>query len=187
MALLNKVADGKGILVNVATGKALVGHVEESKVVHLLGDLGKLLPLLGGRVNAGRVVSASVQEEDAALGGGLHVGNHALKVEANSILVVVAVLLDLEAGVGEDGLVVGPRGGRDENLLVTGVEALEESGADSQGTSAGDGLRNGNAVEGCILTVGELGGESRQLGDTSDAGVLLVHLVVNDFLLGIAD
>ena len=187
MALLNKVADRESILVNVATGKALVGHIEESKVVHLLGDLGEFLPLLSGRVDTRGVVSASVQEEDAALGGGLHIGNHAVKVEANGVLVVVAVLLNLEAGVGEDGLVVGPRGGRDVNLLVAGVEALEESSADSQGTSAGDGLGNGDAVEGGILTVGKLGSESRQLGDTGDAGVLLVHVVFHDLLLGVAD
>lgn len=187
MALLDKVADGKGVLVDVATGEALVGHVEEGKVLLLLGDLGELHPLLGGGIDTGRVVSAGVQEEDAALGGGLHVGNHALKVEANGVLVVVAVLLDLEAGVEEDGLVVGPRGGRDVDLLLAGVEALEEGGADSQGTSAGDGLGDGDAVEGGVLAVGELGGQGGQLGDTGDAGVLLVHLVVNDLLLGVAD
>ncbi|OAQ97853.1 hypothetical protein LLEC1_00024 [Akanthomyces lecanii] len=135
VALLDKVADSKGVLVNVATGKSLIGHVEEGKVALLLGDLGELLPLLLRWVDTGGV-------EDAALGGGLDVGDHALKIEANGVLVVVAVLLDLEASVGEDGLV----GGR-------------------------------------VLAIGELGSQGRKLGNTGDAGVLLVQLLVNDLLL----
>ncbi len=188
VALLDKVADGKGVLVNVATGEALVGHVEEGKVAMLLGDLGNLLPLLLRGVDTGGVVSTGVEEEDTALGGGLDVGDHAVKVQANGMLVVVAVLLDLEAGVGEDGLVVGPRRGGDVNLLLAGVEAGEEVGANAQSTGAGDGLGDGQAVEGGrVLAVSELGGQGRKLGNTGDAGVLLVQLLVNDLLLGLAD
>lgn len=188
MALLDKVANGEGVLVNVATGEALIGHVEKGKVALLLGDLGELLPLLLRGVDTGRVVGAGVEEEDAALRGGLDVGDHALEVEADGVLVVVAVLLDLEAGVGEDGLVVGPGRGGDVNLLVAGVEAGEEVGADAQGTSTRDGLGDGQAVEsGRVLTVGELGGQGRQLGNAGDAGVLLVQLLANDLLLGLAD
>lgn len=188
MALLNEVADSKGILVNVATGKTLVSHVEEGKVALLLGDLGDLLPLLLRGVNASGVVSAGVEEEDAALGGGLDVGDHALKVEADGVLVVVAVLLNLEAGVGEDGLVVGPGRGGDVNLLLAGVEAGEEVGANAEGASAGDGLGDGQAAEGGrVLAVGELGGQGRELGNTGDAGVLLVQLLVNNLLLGLTD
>lgn len=108
MALLNKVANSKGVLVSVAAGKALVGHVEEGKVILLLDNLGDLLPLLRGGVDAGRVVGAGVEQEDAAQGSGLEVGNQAVKVEADGVIVVVAVGLDLEAGIAEDSLVVGP-------------------------------------------------------------------------------
>lgn len=188
MPLLYKVADGKGVLVNVATGESLVGHVEEGKVALLLGDLGELLPLLLRRVDTGGVVSAGVEKEDAALGGGLDISDHALKVEANGVLVVVAVLLDLEASVGEDGLVVGPGRGGDVNLLLAGVEAGEEVGANAQGASAGDGLGDGQAVEGGrVLAIGELGSQRGELGNTGDAGILLVQLLINNLLLGFAD
>lgn len=188
LALLDEVADGKGVGVGVAAGEALVGHVEEGEVAVSLDDLADLLPLLLGGVDAGRVVGAGVEEEDAALGGGLDVGNHALEVEADGVLVVVAVLFNLEAGVGEDGLVVSPRGGGDVDLLVAAVELLEEGSADAESTSARQGLGDEEAVEdGRVGAVGELGSQGRELGDTGDAGVLLVHVGVNDGLLGGAD
>lgn len=108
MTLLDKVSNGKGILVGVTAGKALVGHVEEGKVVLLLDNLGDLLPLLRGGVDTSRVVGAGVEQEDAAQGSGLEVGNQTVKVKADGVLVVVAVGLDLEAGIAEDSLVVGP-------------------------------------------------------------------------------
>jgi len=107
-ALLDEVAESEGILGGVTTGKALVGHVEEGVVVASLDSLSDLNPLLLGRVYTSRVVGTGVEQDDAVLGHGLDVGHHAVKVEANGVLVVVAVLLDLEAGVFEDSVVVGP-------------------------------------------------------------------------------
>ena len=40
VALLNKVADSKGVLVGVTAGETLVGHIEEGKVATLLDDGG---------------------------------------------------------------------------------------------------------------------------------------------------
>lgn len=108
VALLNEVADGEGIFVGVTRGEALVGHVKECVVASLLHGIANLPPLSLGGVDAGGVVSAGVEEEDASLGGGLDVGQHALEVETDGALVVVSVLLHLEAGVLEDGSVVGP-------------------------------------------------------------------------------
>lgn len=108
MTLLDKMADGKGIFVSVTAGKTLIRHVEESKVPLLLDDTGHLLPLLRGRVDAGRIVGTGVEEEDTAQRRSLEVSHHALKIKADRVLVVVAILLDFEAGVGEDGFVVGP-------------------------------------------------------------------------------
>jgi hypothetical protein len=95
--LLDEVAERKGVLVGVATGKALVGHVEEGKVVARLDGIGNLDPLVLGGINTSWVVGAGVEQDNAALGHGLDVGDHSLKVEANGVLVVVAVLLDLQA------------------------------------------------------------------------------------------
>ena len=148
MALLDEVTGSKGILVSVTAGEALVGHVEEGEVALLLHDIADLAPLVLGGVNTGRVVGTGVQQDDAVVGGGLDVGNQALKVQTDGVLVVVTVLLDLEAGVLEDGVVVGPAGVGKVDLLRAGVEALEESTTDSQGTGAGDGLGDDEAVLG---------------------------------------
>lgn len=106
--LLDEVTESEGVLGGVTTGKALVGHVEEGVVVASLDSLSDLNPLLLGRVYTSRVVGTGVEQDNAVLGHGLDVGHHAVKVEANGVLVVVAVLLDLEAGVLEDSVVVGP-------------------------------------------------------------------------------
>jgi hypothetical protein len=97
VTLLDEVANGEGILVSVSAGEALVGHVEEGVVVILLDNIAQSAPLLLGRVNTSRVVSASVEKDNAALGHLLDVLDHTLKVETDGVLVVVAVLLNLEA------------------------------------------------------------------------------------------
>ena len=94
MALLDEVAERVGILVGIARGEALVSHVEEGVVVALLDSVADLPPLLLGRVNTSRVVCAGVEKDNAALGHGLDVGDHSIEVEADGVLVVVAVLLD---------------------------------------------------------------------------------------------
>lgn len=97
MALLDEVADGESVLVSVTTGKALVGHVEEGVVAVLLDNVAQSAPLVLGGVDTSGVVRASVEKDNAALGHVLDVLNHTLKVETDGVLVVVAVLLDLEA------------------------------------------------------------------------------------------
>ena len=188
MALFDKMAHGEGVLVGVTASEALVGHVEESVVALLLDDVADLLPLLLGRVDAGGVVGAGVEEEDAALRGSLDVCEHTSEVKTDSVLVVVAVLFDGEAGIAEDGLVVGPGGGGDVDLLVAGVEALEEGGANAEGAGARNGLGDGDAVEGRgILAVGQLDGSLGELGDAGDAGVLLVQARGDHLLLSGSD
>ena len=45
------------------------------------------------------------------------VSNHAIEVQANSVLVVVLVLLDLQPRVREDSLMIGPAGIGNVDLL----------------------------------------------------------------------
>jgi hypothetical protein len=190
VALLDKVTRSKGILVSVTAGKALVGHVEEGEVALLLHDIADLAPLSLGRVNTGRVVSASVEQDDAALWGVLDIGDQTIKVQTDGVLVVVAVVGNLKASIGEDGLVVGPAGGGEVDLLCAGVEALEERSADAEGTGSGDGLGDDEAVVldgGGVGAVGELGGGAGEGGDTGDASVLLVEARCDDLVLGGAD
>ena len=97
MTLLDEVANGEGILVSVSTGEALVSHIEEGVVAVLLDNIAQSAPLVLGRVDTSGVVSASVEKDNAALGHVLDVLDHTLKVKTDGVLVVVAVLLDLEA------------------------------------------------------------------------------------------
>lgn len=90
-------ANGEGILVSVSTGEALVGHVEKGVVAVLLDNIAQSAPLVLGRVDTSGVVGASVEKDNAALWHVLNVLDHALEVKTDGILVVVAVLLNLEA------------------------------------------------------------------------------------------
>ena len=67
MTLIDEISEGKGILVNITGGEALIGHVKVREEVLLLDQGGHLLPLLGAGVHAGGVVGAGVQEDDGAL------------------------------------------------------------------------------------------------------------------------
>ena len=190
MALLDEVARSKGILVSVTAGKSLVGHVEESEVALLLHDIADLTPLCLCRVNTGGVVCASVEQDDAVIGGGLDIGDQTLKVQTNGVLVVVAVLLDLEAGILENGIVVGPAGVREVDLLRVWVEALQESTANSQGTSTRDGLGDDQAIllqHGRVGAIGQLGSGLGKGRNASDAGVFLVEARRDNLVLSSAD
>ena len=179
VTLLNKVSRSKSITAGITTGKALVSHIEESEVALLLHDVANLAPLVLGGVNTGRVVGASVQEDNAVVRSSLDVGKETLKVKADSVLVVVAVLLDLEAAVLEDGIVVGPAGGREVDLLSVRVETLQESTANSQRTGTRNGLGDDKTVlleDGRIGSVGQLRSTLGEGRDTSDTGVFLVGL-----------
>jgi len=188
VALLDEVAKSKGILVSVTTGESLVCHVEEGVVATLLHSVTDGPPLLLGGINTSGVVCASVQQDDAVLGHLLDVLNHALEVEANGVLVVISVLLHLQAGIVEDCIVVGPRGGGDVDGLCSRVVSLEESTTYPQGTSAGDGLGDGDSAffeRSGLGAVGEQSGSLGEVGDTGDAGVLLVEVLLDHLLLGL--
>jgi hypothetical protein len=172
MTLLDKEAHRESILVGITGSEALVGHVEEGKVTLLLHNGRDLLPLFLGGVDTSGVVSAGVQKNDAVVRGSLQISDHSIKVEADGILVIVLVLLDLETGVGEDSLVVRPAGSGNVDALAVRVEALKESTANTECASAGDGLGDGNAIllDGSgVRAVGELRGSRNEVRDTSDA------------------
>jgi len=187
VALLNEVAHREGILVDVAAGEALIGHVEEGEVALLLHGGLDLLPLLRSRVDTSRIVGAGVEQEHAAVGGLFDVRNQALKVKADGILVVIGILLDLEAGIREDIDVVGPRGGGNVNGLLAGVEAGEEGSANAQSTSTRDGLGDGQTVKSrAVLAVGEYSSGLGELGKTRNGSVLFVQASRNHLLLSLA-
>lgn len=83
---------------------------------------------------------------------------------------------------------VGPTGVGDVDGLVAGVEALEESTTNSEGTSTRDGLGDNNSalLERCrVGAVCEDGGGLGEVGYTSNASVFLVKVLLDDSLLGL--
>jgi hypothetical protein len=73
--------------------------------------------------------------------------------------------------------VVGPARVGEVDLLGVGIEALQECTADSQGTSAGNGLGDNEAVllKGRrVLSVGQLRSGASEGRNTGDASIFLV-------------
>ena len=58
-------ANGERVADSVTLREALVGHVEEGEELLLLDNVADLLPLLRRRVDTGRVVGASMEENDS--------------------------------------------------------------------------------------------------------------------------
>lgn len=54
------------VVLKIARGEALVGAVEEGEVLLLADDFGDAFPLLARGVNACRIVSAGVEQDDTA-------------------------------------------------------------------------------------------------------------------------
>lgn len=138
VAILDEVPHRESVFIRVAAGESLVCHIEEGVMLLLFDDIGDLPPLLFGGVNAGGVVRASMQQDDRVIRRRLEILDHAVEVQTNGFLVVVSVLCDLQARVLEDGVVVGPAGVGDVDLLAVRVEAFEEGAADSKCACAGD-------------------------------------------------
>mmetsp|Transcript_1112 Transcript_1112/g.3307 ORF Transcript_1112/g.3307 Transcript_1112/m.3307 type:complete len:304 (+) Transcript_1112:21-932(+) len=98
------------VALRVARREALVRAVEEDLEVLVFERSRQIRPLLGGRVDARRVVRARVEEHRGAGLGGQQIRLHALVVERRfGRLVEVAVAPDLDAGVAEDVRVITPR------------------------------------------------------------------------------
>ena len=162
MTVLDKLSDGEGILVDGAGGESLkllliisfdcninlVGHIEENKEFFLLADCGELFPLFWKRIDTSRVVSASVEDNNGAVGdlvAELIVA--AGSVEAASAGVVVRKVVDLVAAVGEDWVVVAPGRSRKKDSF-SAAESVEVSGTDSKGAGARNSLGGDGAAVG---------------------------------------
>jgi hypothetical protein len=190
VTLLDEVSRGERILVRVTTGKTLVGHIEESEMTLLLHDIANLAPLVLGGVDTGGVVSTGVQQNDAVVGSGLDVGDEALKVKTNGVLVVVTVGRNLHSGVLEDGGMIGPAGGGKIDLLSVRVEALQESTSNSQSTGTGNGLRDDETVlleDGRVAAIRQFRSSLGEGRNTSNTGVFFVETRRNDLVFGSAN
>ena len=104
---------------------------------------GELRPLVSRWVDAGGVVGAGVQQDDASFAGGLDGGDHAGKVEPFRLWGEVWVGFDGKMDVCEDLIVVGPGRRREVDWLRVWarVEFGEEEATQMHGAGAGDGLQ----------------------------------------------
>lgn len=135
-ALLDEVPQGGGITGKVTRGEALVGTVEKREVVLLTKHRCQLFPLLQRRINTSGVVGARMKYDDAPFRGILDGRLHTLEVQPLGLLGEIGVLLDREADIGKDLVVVGPGGVGQVDGAVALVELGEEEGAKVDGAGA---------------------------------------------------
>mmetsp|Transcript_70916 Transcript_70916/g.189352 ORF Transcript_70916/g.189352 Transcript_70916/m.189352 type:complete len:217 (+) Transcript_70916:591-1241(+) len=192
MAIAHEDAHGLGILLRITTGEALVGRVEEHVVVLLLEESRKLLPLLNGGIHTRGVVGAGMQHEDGALLGVLDVLAHTGEVEANGLLVIIAVGSQVQASILGHGEMVRPGGVRHVHSGALAEETSVELESEATTTSARKNLGSSNAVlldSGRVSTEGKLQASGVELVDASDAGILLllhtVPALLQQALLGL--
>ena len=175
--LVSEIADRPGVLLQVTRGVALVGSVKDADGVLGDSDLGNLLPLLLGGVDARGVVGDSVEHKGGSLGGTVEVLEETVDVESH-LLGEVAVLARLETGLAEDGKVVAPRGvgAVDDGV---GVVHLEELGSNAESASAREGLDDRDALllEGLgVLSEDDLGSQVEEGLVALDGKVLEINL-----------
>jgi len=141
VALLNKVADSKGVASSITRGEALVGHVEEGEETLLLDDRGDFFPLLLSGVYAGRIVRAGMEKDNATRFCVFQVFGQASPVELDPTSPAeVAISTYIETRVTEGGNVVAPGWVREVNCFWTGEVACEEDAANTEGASSRDAL-----------------------------------------------
>jgi hypothetical protein len=159
-ALFDEVADGPGIILEIARCEALIGTVEEREMLLGANNGGELSPLLAGEIHAGGVVGAGVQEHDATFWGLLDGGLHAGEVETLGLGGEVWVCPDGEVNIGEDLVVVCPCWGGEINGLVGGtrVKFGEEEGSEVDGAGAGNSLKADNLRRGSICCLWDISG-----------------------------
>jgi hypothetical protein len=184
-ALLDKVANSPGILVQVARRKTLVCAVEEGKLRSTLHERGNLFPLILCRVHSSGVVCASVQQDNTAFRCLLYRLHHALKVKTLCLCREIWVVLDAELDIGKDLVVVGPGRVGDVNGLCLGVGRIvklgQEGGTQVDGASARDGLQRDGTL---LLESGRVGAEDESLrcggkvGETGNWQVFVVQVWV---------
>lgn len=124
----NKVPHCPGVVLEAPGCEALVGAVEEGKVVLCADGFGELDPLVVGEVDAGRVVSTGMQEDDATRRRLLNGRYHAREVKAFGLRGEIGVGFYREIDIGKNLVVVGPCWGGEVDGLIrgAGIEFGEE-------------------------------------------------------------
>ena len=101
--------------------KSLVSNIEEDEMVASLDRFGNLLPLILAVVLSSGIMTADLEDEYAATWCGRDSVQRCSDIDCPSTPVVVVESLYIEAGMLEQGDVVGPSRGADEDLGVVGL------------------------------------------------------------------
>ncbi len=128
-----------------AVAVALVGEVEVGQQLPLDQQRHEPVPLRARQIDAGRVVAAGVQQDDASRRQGAQRLAHRIEAQAAGVRVVIRVGVDSDAGAFEHRAVVVPGRVADPDGAV-GQPALDEVGADLQAAARTDGLQRGDAA-----------------------------------------
>ena len=142
--LVDKVPDGPRIAHQVPRCEALVGAVEEGEMLALADHLGNLLPLVLGWVDASRIMGAGMQENDGPGQCRTQGCDHAVKVEALGLGGEVWVLDDVQADIGKDLVMVGPRGVGKVYLRALRMELRDEERSQMHGSCSRNRLNRGH-------------------------------------------
>jgi len=147
VGVLGEESDGVSVLFEVSTGEALVGAIHADHVVLSLDHFEDLLPLVVGGVLSGRVVGASVQNDDLLLRCSVEILKHAVAVESSVRSVEISVGLHVETSLGSDSVVSRPGGvGNHDFSVLVRVPFSQEFESNSQGSGSGKGLEGGNTA-----------------------------------------
>jgi len=181
---------GVGIFGKISTSKALVSTIETAEKLLSLDDFENSLPLLGSGVNTGRVVSTDVEQSERVVFAVVQVLAHASEVKSLSLGVEVTVgFVTVTNNLGKSS-VDGPGlgGNHDINVFVR-IPVGKEGHAETEGSSSGDRLGSSDSVlnEGLRFTEGKLLGFVDEGVNTLDSGVLVIHIVSENFFFGHAD
>jgi len=181
---------GVGIFGKISTSKALVSTIETAEKLLSLDDFENSLPLLGSGVNTGRVVSTDVEQSERVVFAVVQVLTHAGEVKSLSLGVEVTVgFVTVTNNLGKSS-VDGPGlgGNHDINVFVR-IPVGKEGHAETEGSSSRDRLGSSDSVlnEGLRFTEGKLLGFVNEGVNTLDSGVLVIHIVSENFFFGHAD
>lgn len=109
VSLICKVSDAPGVFVQITGSKPLVGTVKKGEEFLVSHQISNLTPLFLSGIHAGRIVSARMQNNDSAFWSVTQILHHAIKVQAPSILVPIAIFSHfLKSSIFENHVVVAP-------------------------------------------------------------------------------
>ena len=135
-----------------AVAEALVGEVHERQQLAFLDHGQHLLPLVLGQIEAGRVVTAGVQQHDVTFRNLLERAEHAVEIEP-VVGIDIGILFDVQPGRTEHAEMVRPGRVGQPDRLARQV-GLDEVRSQTQRAGAARRLGRARAVVGQHLAVG---------------------------------